>query len=68
MRENEKEIWQWIDDGAEFFVCGDKLRMATDVDNELKRIIEVAGGKTPEQAQEYVEAMRKTKRYKRDVY
>ena len=42
--------------------------MATDVDNELKRIVEVAGGKTPEQAQEYVENLRKTKRYKRDVY
>jgi len=68
LRENEKEIWKWLDEGAEFFVCGDKLRMATDVDNELKRIIEVAGGKTPEQAQEYVETMRKTKRYKRDVY
>ena len=68
MRENEKEIWAWLEEGAEFFVCGDKSRMATDVDNELKRIIEVAGGKTPEQAQEYVETMRKTKRYKRDVY
>lgn len=68
MRENEKDVWKWIDEGAEFFVCGDKLRMATDVDNELKRIIEVAGGRTPEQAQEYVEEMRKTRRYKRDVY
>jgi len=68
MRENEKEIWQWLEEGAEFFVCGDKLRMATDVDNELKRIVEVVGGKTTEQAHEYVENMRKTKRYKRDVY
>jgi sulfite reductase (NADPH) flavoprotein alpha-component len=68
MRENEKEIWAWLDAGAEFFVCGDKLRMATDVDNELKRIVEVQGGKTPEQATEYVDTMRKTKRYKRDVY
>jgi sulfite reductase (NADPH) flavoprotein alpha-component len=68
LREHAQEIWRWIDDGAEFFVCGDKLRMATDVDNELKRIVEVAGGKTAEQAQEYVETMRKTKRYKRDVY
>ncbi len=68
MREHEKEIWAWLDAGAEFFVCGDKLRMATDVDIELKRIIEVAGGKTPEQAQEYIDTMRKTKRYKRDVY
>lgn len=68
MRENEKEIWALIDAGAEFFVCGDKLRMATDVDNTLKRIIEVQGGKTVEQAEEYVAEMRKTKRYKRDVY
>lgn len=68
MREHEKEIWEWIDGGAEFFVCGDKLRMATDVDNGLRRIIEVVGGRTTEQAHEYVEQMRKTKRYKRDVY
>lgn len=68
LREHEKEVWALIDAGAEFFVCGDKLRMATDVDNELKRIIEVQGGKTPEQATEYVAEMRKTKRYKRDVY
>jgi sulfite reductase (NADPH) flavoprotein alpha-component len=68
LRENEKEIWAWLEEGAEFFVCGDKMRMATDVDNELKRIVEVAGGKTPEQAQEYIDTMRKTKRYKRDVY
>ena len=68
MREHASELWAWIDAGAEVFVCGDKLRMATDVDHELKRIIEVAGGRTAEQAQEYVETMRKTKRYKRDVY
>ena len=68
MRENEKDLWAWIDGGAEFFVCGDKLRMATDVDNGLKRIVEVVGGKTTEEATEYVETMRKTKRYKRDVY
>lgn len=68
MWENAAEIWKWLDEGAEFFVCGDKLRMATDVDNELKRIVAEAGGKTPEQAAEYVEEMRKTKRYKRDVY
>lgn len=68
LRENEKEIWAWLEEGADFFVCGDKLRMATDVDNELKRIVEVVGGKTTEQATEYVENLRKTKRYKRDVY
>ena len=54
--------------GAEFFVCGDKERMAADVDRELHRIVETEGGKTPEQAHEYVEKMKQAKRYKRDVY
>lgn len=68
MKENAAEIWKWLEEGADFFVCGDKHRMATDVDNELHRIVETEGGKTPEQAKEYVEAMKKAKRYKRDVY
>ncbi len=68
MRERAKDIWAWLEDGAEFFVCGDKNRMAADVDRELQLIIQTAGGKTEDQAREYVEAMRATKRYKRDVY
>jgi len=68
MHEQARDIWAWLEKGAEFFVCGDKQRMATDVDNELHRIIETEGGKTPEQAKEYVEALKKSKRYKRDVY
>jgi sulfite reductase (NADPH) flavoprotein alpha-component len=68
LRDNAKDIWAWLEEGAEFFVCGDKTRMATDVDNELHRIVETEGGKTPEQAKEYVEALKKGKRYKRDVY
>ena len=68
MRENAHDLWKRIDEGAEFFVCGDKERMAEDVHQELIRIVQTEGGKTPEQALEYVEAMKKTKRYKRDVY
>ncbi len=66
--ERAKDIWAWLDEGAEFFVCGDKERMAEDVHQALLKIVETEGGKTPEQALEYVEAMRKVKRYKRDVY
>ena len=68
MRENAKDLWAWLEDGAEFFVCGDKERMAADVDAALHHIAETEGGRTPEQAKEYVEAMRQSKRYKRDVY
>lgn len=68
MREHSRDIYAWLEEGAEFFVCGDKERMATDVENELIAIVEREGGRTPEQAREYVEDLRKTKRYKRDVY
>lgn len=66
--ERAKDIWAWLDDGAEFFICGDKERMAEDVHQALLKIVETEGGKTPEEALEYVETMRKIKRYKRDVY
>lgn len=68
MRENAKDIWTWLEEGAHFFVCGDGARMAKDVDAELHRIVETEGGKTPEEAAEYIEALKKSKRYKRDVY
>jgi sulfite reductase (NADPH) flavoprotein alpha-component len=66
--EKSQEIFDWLESGAQFFVCGDAARMAKDVDVALHQIIEKHGGKTPEQAAEYVEALRKEKRYKRDVY
>jgi sulfite reductase (NADPH) flavoprotein alpha-component len=68
MRDQARELWAWLEEGAEFFVCGDKDRMATDVEHELLAIIESQGGRTPEQAKEYLEDLRRTKRYKRDVY
>jgi sulfite reductase (NADPH) flavoprotein alpha-component len=68
MRENAKELWAWLDGGAHFYVCGDAKRMAKDVDTALHNIIAEAGGKTIEQAAEYVKQMKKDKRYQRDVY
>jgi len=69
MMENAAEIWKWIDaDGAYFFVCGDARRMAKDVDATLRNIVREQGGKSVEQANEYVEKLKNEKRYKRDVY
>jgi len=68
MRDSAKELYAWLEEGAHFFVCGDGARMAKDVDAELHRIVETEGGKTPEEAASYVEALKKSKRYKRDVY
>jgi sulfite reductase (NADPH) flavoprotein alpha-component len=69
MAENAAEIWKWIDsEGAQFFVCGDARRMAKDVDATLRKIVQEEGGKTVDQANEYVEKLKTEKRYKRDVY
>ena len=68
MLENAAELYQWLEEGAHFYVCGDASRMAKDVDAALHKIVETAGGKTPEEAAAYVEALKKAKRYKRDVY
>lgn len=68
MREHGADLYAWLEEGAEFFVCGDKERMASDVDAALVAIVEQHGGRTADQAREYVEDLRKTKRYKRDVY
>ena len=66
--ENAAELYDWLENGAYFYVCGDAQRMAKDVDRALHQIVEQVGGKSPEQAAEYVENLRKTKRYRKDVY
>ena len=68
MLENADELWRWLEEGAHFFVCGDAQRMAKDVDAALHRVVQTAGGKSEEEAAQYVEGLKKTKRYKRDVY
>jgi sulfite reductase (NADPH) flavoprotein alpha-component len=68
MLESAAELYAWLETGAYFYVCGDATRMAKDVDAALHRVVEAASGKTAEQAADYVETLRSTKRYQRDVY
>ncbi len=68
MQQNAAEMWRWLEDGAHFYVCGDARRMAKDVDDTLHAIIREAGGRTEDAAKEYVAALKKDKRYQRDVY
>lgn len=62
------EVWQWLQDGAHFYVCGDANRMAKDVHDALVNIVVEHGGKNAEEAEEYVNELRRAKRYQRDVY
>ncbi|TVP79566.1 MAG: assimilatory sulfite reductase (NADPH) flavoprotein subunit [Puniceicoccaceae bacterium] len=68
MRENAKELYAWLEQGAYFYVCGDASRMATDVDVALHDIIEQQGGLNKDAAKAYVKKLKDEKRYLRDVY
>jgi sulfite reductase (NADPH) flavoprotein alpha-component len=66
--EQAKDVYAWLEEGAHFYVCGDARRMAKDVDAALHEVVQIAGGKTAEGAMEYVAALKRQKRYQRDVY
>jgi sulfite reductase (NADPH) flavoprotein alpha-component len=68
MLEHAEKLYDWLENGAVFYVCGDAARMAKDVDTALHEIVEKGGGKSSEQAKEYVDALKKEKRYRKDVY
>jgi len=68
MLEKRKEFYQWLEDGAVVYVCGDEKHMARDVHQTILTILEKEGGLTSEQAAVYIDQMRKQKRYQRDVY
>ena len=68
MLENSKELFEWLEKGAYFYVCGDKERMAKDVNEALISVIEKEGSFDREAAEAYLKDMQKQGRYQRDVY
>jgi sulfite reductase (NADPH) flavoprotein alpha-component len=68
MIQQAQELYQWLEQGAHFYVCGDANRMAHDVHEALISIVENQAAVTREAAEAYVEDLKKTKRYQRDVY
>ncbi len=68
LRQHGSEVWQWLEQGAHLYICGDANRMAKDVQQALIDIVQQYGGKTAEQAQTYLDELRVAKRYQKDVY
>ncbi|MCC5849269.1 MAG: sulfite reductase flavoprotein subunit alpha [Verrucomicrobia bacterium] len=68
MRENGAELFQWLEGGGYFFVCGDAHRMAKDVEQALLDIIIAEGKREEAGAKAYLDTLKKEKRYVRDVY
>lgn len=68
MLEKSKELYQWLQDGAHVYVCGDEKRMAHDVHAALVTVLQQEGGLGSEEAVDYLKRMQQEKRYQRDVY
>lgn len=68
MLEHSKELFEWLQEGATVYICGDEKNMAHDVHNTLIEIIEKEGGMSREKAEDYLAGMQQQKRYQRDVY
>jgi sulfite reductase (NADPH) flavoprotein alpha-component len=63
-----KELFDWIEQGATVYVCGDANAMAADVHDALIELIGEYGKLDGEGAAGYLKTLQKEKRYQRDVY
>lgn len=68
MLQNAQDLFQWLQEGAHFYVCGDAKRMAKDVKQTLVQIVQEQGKMEQEAAQDYVKQLVKAGRYQEDTY
>ena len=68
MLEHSAELFEWLQEGAAVYICGDEKHMAHDVHHTLLEIIEKEGNMSREEAEAYLADMQQQKRYQRDVY
>ncbi|MBU1723192.1 MAG: assimilatory sulfite reductase (NADPH) flavoprotein subunit [Gammaproteobacteria bacterium] len=68
LQESGADVWQWLQQGAHIYVCGDMNRMAKDVHQALLQIAVQHGGKAEEEASAWLEQLVSERRYQRDVY
>jgi len=68
MKQHGAELFSWLEQGGYFYVCGDATRMARDVDQALADVIAQHGTMNTEKATDYINNLKREKRYLRDVY
>lgn len=66
--ENSRDVFGWLENGAHFYVCGDKDRLGHAVQAALAQVVQKEAGITPDAAAAYVKNLRKQRRYLEDVY
>src|SRR5579862_2497328 len=68
MWDRRRELIDWLDNGAHFYVCGDVKAMAKDVRATLTRAYADVKSLTPEAADAAIADLERDKRYLQDVY
>jgi sulfite reductase (NADPH) flavoprotein alpha-component len=68
LRQQGRDIYAWLEEGAQIYVCGDATHMAPDVHSALAGIVETRGGLSHEAANEYLSELQRDRRYLLDVY
>jgi len=68
LQQRGREVYDWLENGAHFYICGDGQRMARDVQQALLQVIAEHGGMNLEQADTYLQQMQSEQRYQKDVY
>jgi sulfite reductase (NADPH) flavoprotein alpha-component len=68
MKQQSVAIFDWLERGAYFYICGSKDPMSTDVEHTLLEIIAEQSGKEKTYAAEYLNKLKEQERYLKDVY
>jgi sulfite reductase (NADPH) flavoprotein alpha-component len=68
MREVGRELWTWLAEGANIYICGDAKRMAKDVERALVDIVAQFGARSTDEAVRFVAELKKKGRFQQDVY
>ncbi|GAC1439828.1 MAG: assimilatory sulfite reductase (NADPH) flavoprotein subunit [Sediminibacterium sp.] len=63
-----RELFEWIQNGAFVYLCGEKDPMSKEVEAALLTVIEQEGKLTREAAVKYFEQLKEEGRYMKDVY
>jgi sulfite reductase (NADPH) flavoprotein alpha-component len=66
--EQAAELFEWIENGAYVYLCGEKDPMSKNAEAALIALIAQQGNMTEEAAKQYFENLKTTGRYMKDVY
>jgi sulfite reductase (NADPH) flavoprotein alpha-component len=66
--EKSRDVFGWLENGAQLYVCGDKNRLGGAVQTALAQVVQREAGVSAEDAAAYVKNLRKQRRYLEDVY